>query len=299
MSHRSTGIFGGLVIAQVHHAAKQHFSAVHNELDQPDVLNVQIQFFRLLFPSKATVHFKDTHLGKSGSTLHFTVSQNGKDCIVGMINLQVTAGVSFRTSWTLMPAPIPASVVKLSQDADPNWISYQCPYIPTSFRRIQSYIKFFVPYTLQDRSFLDQWMTPSDSSAMFTNDDIGFVTDISFPILDNFFPGNCTGSHANTVSVALQQKHDRENGTVRYIESGSYESQGMVISLATNIEIKKRLPAEGVKWLFMRAQAKEIKHGRQSMEIILLDAEGDLVALSSQILPIITLERQKRDKQKI
>ncbi|KAI9687192.1 MAG: hypothetical protein M1820_010508 [Bogoriella megaspora] len=210
-------------------------------------------------------------------------------------------GVSFKTNWDLTPAPIEASISKLASDEDPRWISYQTPYHEDTFRRAQSYLKQYVPLELQDPSFLDQWITPSDPQATFTNDDIAFVADISLPILDNYFPGFCTGSHANTIACGLQQKADRENGINRVpdVSSGSYESKAMIMTLASTIEIKKRLPENGVRWLFMRAQAKQIKGGKLSMEVSVLDENGDLVALSSQVLPIIDLERQKRNKQKI
>lgn len=50
-----------------------------------------------------------------------------------------------------------------------------------------------------------------------------------------------------------------------------------------SLEIKKVLPPEGVKWLFMRARAKEIKNGRMDAEIFVLDESLELVALSHQV----------------
>ena len=40
-------------MAVVHEAAKEHFLQLNATFDQPDVINMQWQFFRLLFPSKA------------------------------------------------------------------------------------------------------------------------------------------------------------------------------------------------------------------------------------------------------
>ncbi|KAI9713260.1 MAG: hypothetical protein M1820_001247 [Bogoriella megaspora] len=285
----------------VHRAVEHRFSTVHKKLNQPNVLSIQVQFFRLLFPSKAQISFRDIHLGKSASTAQFTVIQNEKDCIAGMVNLQVLDGYTFKTSWNLAPAPCEASIGHLSTDSDPRWVSYQCPYHPEGFRRVQSYVKFFVPLVLKDPTYLDQWFTPSDPGDTFSNETIGFVADLSLPILDNFFGKDCSGSHEHILEVADQQKRDREMGIHRVVDasSGAYESKGMIMTMSSNIEIKKRLPPDGVKWLFMRAIAKQIKAGRLSMEVILLDENGDLVAVSSQVLPIIDLERQKRNKQRL
>lgn len=215
--------------------------------------------------------------------------------------MSITQGFSFETSWKLDPPPIEASVSALANDADARWISYQTPYHPASFRRVQSYLKYFVPHDLHEPSIRDQWITPSDAQTTFTNETLGFVTEISFPILDNFYPERSTGGQAATVIAGLQQKTDREMGITRVVDasSGSYDAPAMIISLSNTIEIKKRLPAGGVKWLFMRAQAKQIKDGRMSMEVMVFDEGMDLVALSQQLCPIIELSRQMADKQKL
>lgn len=50
-----------------------------------------------------------------------------------------------------------------------------------------------------------------------------------------------------------------------------------------NIDFKKPLPEEGVEWLFVRANTKQIKNGRMDLEIVILDEGGDIVALSHHV----------------
>ncbi|KAM0315699.1 hypothetical protein ACHAO8_003751 [Botrytis cinerea] len=147
----------------------------------------------------------------------------------------------------------------------------------------------------------DQRLTPSHSSTSFTSESLSFLLDISFPILDNFYPEKAPGGHAATVQAGLEQKRDREMGVVKIVdaESGSYRAPAMITSLATSIEIKKLLPPGGTKWLFMRAQAKEIKDGRLSVEVMMFDEGMELVALSQQLCPIIDLSRVMANKQKL
>ncbi|KAM0162864.1 hypothetical protein ACHAQE_001650 [Botrytis cinerea] len=130
---------------------------------------------------------------------------------------------------------------------------------------------------------------------------LSFLLDISFPILDNFYPEKAPGGHAATVQAGLEQKRDREMGVVKIVdaESGSYRAPAMNTSLATSIEIKKLLPPGGTKWLFMRAQAKEIKDGRLSVEVMMFDEGMELVALSQQLCPVIDLSRVMANKQKL
>ena len=58
-----------------------------------------------------------------------------------------------------------------------------------------------------------------------------------------------------------------------------------------NIDFKKELPEEGVEWLFVRVQAKQIKNGRMDLEIVILDEEGDIVALSHHVALVLNAER--------
>ncbi|KAF5879264.1 uncharacterized protein Bfra_006469ia [Botrytis fragariae] len=98
----------------------------------------------------------------------------------------------------------------------------------------------------------------------------------------SFSFGPPSGGQAATVQAGLEQKRAREMGVTKIVdaESGSYRAPAMITPLATSIEIKKLLPPRGTKWLFMRAQAKEVKDGRLSMEVMLFDEGMELVALS-------------------
>lgn len=52
-------------------------------------------------------------------------------------------------------------------------------------------------------------------------------------------------------------------------------------------EMKKVLPPEGVRWLFLRAQLKKIQNGRLDAEIVVLDEKLEMVAISHQISRIV------------
>ena len=58
-----------------------------------------------------------------------------------------------------------------------------------------------------------------------------------------------------------------------------------------NIDFKKPLPEEGVEWLFVRVNAKQIKNGRMDLEIVILDERGDIVALSHHVALALGAER--------
>lgn len=58
-----------------------------------------------------------------------------------------------------------------------------------------------------------------------------------------------------------------------------------------NLDVKKALPKEGVEWLFSRTTAKQVKNGRMDLEIVVLDAEGQIVAISNHIALAVDSQR--------
>jgi hypothetical protein len=74
-------------------------------------------------------------------------------------------------------------------------------------------------------------------------------------------------------------------------------------TLVLNLDIKKTLPKEGVEWLFGRVRAKQIKNGRMDLEMIIMDGDGDIVALSNHVCLVLGSERntaaRRNDTSKI
>jgi acyl-CoA thioesterase FadM len=58
-----------------------------------------------------------------------------------------------------------------------------------------------------------------------------------------------------------------------------------------NLDVKKALPEEGVKYLHVRLQAKQIKNGRFDLEIVVMDEGGELVALSHHVCFAVSAAR--------
>ena len=218
-----------------------------------------------------------------------------------MGNLGLMSGISFDTRWSLFPAPDEACLSKLATDSDSRWISYQCLWHPQGWLRPQSYVKFFVPLQLSDPSYRDSWITPSNPSFTFRNEHLGYVGDMTLPILDNFCGDKGMGGQKANIAVGLAQQRDRERGTVKVADaiSASFLTPITSATLSLNMEVKKKLPPEGVRWLFSRSRAKQIKDGRMDNEIVILDEHGELVALCHQVHQVIDLTRTQSSKAKI
>jgi hypothetical protein len=79
------GIFGGLVMSMVHQATENYFTETHPNHNQPHVICMQWQFFRQVYPSTVKLVIHDIHIGKSGSLLQATISQNGHGCMMSLV----------------------------------------------------------------------------------------------------------------------------------------------------------------------------------------------------------------------
>lgn len=116
---------------------------------------------------------------------------------------------------------------------------------------------------------------------------LGSVADHWRRMIENYAPNSVWGQEALPERAAEAVKEGKE--IMGHSTSYGYPT------LSMHLEIKKRLPAEGVEWLFMRAKSLVIKNGRFDAEIIILDESLEVVALSHQVA-LITKSMQIPDK---
>ena len=115
--------------------------------------------------------------------------------------------------------------------------------------------------------------------ARFTNKMLGSVADHWHRMPENYQPESVWNNAelpANALRAAAKGTHINGHPTVH-----AYPT------LSMHLEIKKCLPPQGTQWLFLRAQATEIKNGRFHAEIILLNDHSQLAALVHQVCFII------------
>lgn len=74
---------GGLLASVVLDAVRQHFSTTLKSHNQPHTFSLHLVFLRPAVAGKAILEIKGTKPGASTSTTHVSLSQNGKDCVVG------------------------------------------------------------------------------------------------------------------------------------------------------------------------------------------------------------------------
>jgi hypothetical protein len=229
---------------------RTHFATSLAKQNQPHTIALHIEFLRRTQIGPATFKVSDVKLGRQASVVHVSMEQDGRQEVVAYVtssNLETEKGFSFDTEYQLSPPVISVDTSKLEQDTDPNWKRQgEMPF--AKFRKASGKVNFHFPRNGQ--SGADEWLCFSDGTN-FNNTSIGFVADM-FPQI-------------------IERHRDQSQGPFWYP------------TLLLNLDIKKALPVEGVKWLQIRVQMKSIKNGRMDLEVFVHDEEGALVALSHHV----------------
>lgn len=259
---------GGYVTGCVLEVVKTHFSTSLAKQNQPHTIALHIEFLRRTQAGPAIFKVDDVKLGRQTSIVHVSMEQEGRQEVIAYVtnsNIDKEEGPSFDTEYKLSPPVTPVDLVKLEQDLDPNWKKQkQMPF--SAFRKASQRVAFHFPREGQKlTSIADEWLCWSDGTN-FNNTSIGFVADMFPQIVESY--------------------RDQNQGPFWYP------------TLLLNLDIKKSLPPEGVKWLQIRVEMKKIRNGRMDLEVYVHDAEGDLVALSHHVGFVMDASRNLAARRK-
>ena len=180
-------------------------------------------------------------------------------------------------------------------------------------------MKNFIPSRLPQKvAYAEQWIAPgwdckptgsrdpSKPEARWTNAMIQFVADMMIPMGENLIPSkpgqpDPHASIAATLKYATTQKRAREEGRPNWREldhdgSVNFTAHLLHVTLTMCTEAKKKLPDEGVRWLYHRTQARSIVNGRMDLEVLTCDEQMGLVAIcnqTAQIIPAMVKSQRK------
>ncbi|KAF2710316.1 hypothetical protein K504DRAFT_466735 [Pleomassaria siparia CBS 279.74] len=196
------------------------------------------------------------------------MSQAGREEVLAYVtnsNVDTEDGPSFDTGYTLSPPRPPVDLANLADDKDEHW-EFRAKMPHSKFRKATMRVKWHFPRKgQQTKSIADEWLCFADGSN-FTNTSIGFVADMFPQIIESY--------------------QDKSQGPFWYP------------TLLLNLDVKKTLPPEGAKWLAVRVQMKKMKNGRMDLDVHVLDAEGDIVALSHHVGFVVDASRNLAARKK-
>lgn len=283
---------GGYVTSCFQKVASAHFATTLSKQNQPHTMTMHLEFLRRTEVGLATFTVKDAKLGRSTSTIHITLTQGDREEVVAYItnsNLDKESGVSFETGWAMEPPPPKVDLKALANGGgDSVWLEQKSmPF--AAFRKASQHIKFYFPRKGQAlRSLADQWMC-FNNGEKFTNESLGFVADMFPQIIESYR----LGSDPYTVDPQQQPSQEQEQDAKRKGFSAFWYP-----TLLLNLDVKKALPAGGVDFLFVRTRAKRIQKGRYDLEVIVMDGEGEVVALSHHVCMVLSAERNLAKRAK-
>lgn len=297
---------GGYSTAVLYRLAVTHFAHAHPTLYNAPAtpISIQLAFIRRTAAGPAVLTVQDTKLGARTSIIHVTLSQvrekkgPSTNDVEGELEAKITGyitvspataetGISAETAWALHP-PAPGGTgpngrVNLSNlgrtGRDGDWVRIKAPF--PQFRRAAQQVELFGPDSgSRGRRVVDQWARfrpGGDKNARWTNEAVAYLTDM--------FPMALDGLD----TMASESGVGQENKPAKY----------WYPTVTLNIDIKKRLPAQGPEWLYSRVQTKVVRDGRTDMDVVVLDEEGDVVALSTQVGLVVSASRNvgKREYQ--
>lgn len=283
---------GGYVTATFQQVVRKHFETTLRKQHQPHTITLHLDFLRRTQLGPAIFKVIDKKLGRQTSIVHVTLTQDDREEVVGYItnsNIEKEDGASFPTGWNITPSPPPANVSKLDTDTDALWGERaEMPF--ADFRGATKQIRTWFPRQGQHEfSIVDMWTCLKEPSSRFTNESLGFVADMFPQIIEN----HTLGFDCYSVEFERQNSKEEQKKLMKGKATMWYPT------LLLNLDVKKALPAEGVKFLFVRVQAKMIKNGRYDLEIIIKDAGGDLVALSHHVVLAVSAERNTAARRKV
>lgn len=154
-------------------------------------------------------------------------------------------------------------------------------------------VTFALPRTAPaDKAVREQWLSPALPNEVWTTPMLGLVIDHCVPPPENFFPNSPHSAQATA---------DR---SVRWAKEGppkvhsEWAAPRIYSTISVGIEVKKNLPAEGVRWLFTRFRMRGVRDGRFDLGCEVWDEGGELVAVSEQVWMVVELDEEAIKKMR-
>ena len=148
-----------------------------------------------------------------------------------------------------------------------------------------------IPEQLRKATTIDQWITPTNPEDVFTTSLLGFITDMQPTPFENLLsnsPFSVTGS------ALRAQRHEKAMKSGDTVAARAIEEEltpwptFYYPTLNLSLDVVRELPTEGVKWLFVRTTALELRSSNMSIVTTLLDERGALVARAMQKALVIS-----------
>lgn len=298
-------LHGGCVAAVIYHAAATHLTTDPTLLaqNQPDILNLHLEFLRACERLESTVTVSVLKLGAASCTLQLQLSQKDKIKVVALAtstNFDKPLGPTVPTGWTLLPPPDPKPDFDrvLANKPDENWIPVRAggeviplterilgldPRAGFRFEGICDVWNGFIGDERMDCTYIALMtdIIPSMTDTLMRN---GGMYDAH-----RFWQGAREWAEANPGIPAVFT-----NTLAELAKQASTFNTTVVLDM----EFKKRLPKEGLRFVLTRTAARSLQDGRLDLDITICDEDMGLVCKAHQLILVLEAQRKFRRGKK-
>lgn len=292
-------LLGGTVAAQLHRVAELHFSS-HTDIavcDQPDVLSMHIEFISPCRPTDSIINVSNLRVGPVACTIQMNLMQKGRLCVTAFAtstNFERPMGPSAPTSWKLSPEPAPIPDFKhvLASQPEKNWIPFtiQGEVYPMTERMFSLSPREGFPV----EGVLDAWCGYRSDSEKMHATHVALMTDTLPSLSDTLLRnGGLYDSHSNYAKTVKGAEENPGQPTV--IRNSMAEAMKLKIFNVTtslDMEFKRRLPREGLRFIFQRTATKMMHEGRMGLDITICDQDMRLLCTAQQLVFILPITRR-------
>ncbi|GIK04576.1 hypothetical protein Aspvir_008659 [Aspergillus viridinutans] len=275
----------------------------------PEPIGMQLSFLRRTVVGPAILRVQDIKIGARISTIHVTLSQRpdrpgtagDKDDlevkVVGYVTVSppdMEEGPICKGTWGLSPPPVSGSLANGSVNlaalaangTDGAWM--RLPRPPPALTAPQ-HLEIYAPrpqgpMTLESRQkqVVDQWarFIPGGTTvARWSNEAVMFLADMFPAALDRM-----GAMETSRVQGGQLTGNAEDKGTFWYP------------TVTLNIDLKTRIPPEGVEWLHSRIVTRMLRGSRADLDVVILDPQGELIALSTQVALVVNASRNTKGR---
>ena len=294
-------LHGGCIAAAIHHVAATHLATEPALVarNQPDILTLHFDFLRPCAVRETTITVTELKIGARTSTLQLQMAQDGQTKVLALatsVNMD-SPGPTGATAWQLRPSPPPAPDFEAvaAHKPDAHWLP---AHLSGEIFPLTRHMMYLNPREgFPTDGICDAWNTflgdeRMDATYLTLMTDV--VPSMSDTILRN---GGLYDAHK---TFAQAKEWAREHPGIPCELTNSLK-EAMRASIHNNtvtldIEFKRRLPKEGVQWIFARAESRMLENGRLDLDVTICDRDMNLLCVARQAILVLEAERKFKRK---
>ncbi|KAK6954209.1 hypothetical protein Daesc_004175 [Daldinia eschscholtzii] len=289
-------LHGGSIAAAIHHVASTHFNTTLAAQNQPDVFTIHFEFLRACERSDSSIVVEDLKVGAGTSTIQLQLSQNGQTKVIALatsINFDKNVGPTASTAWSLHPPPRPAPKFDevLAHRPDENWLPAHVVGDLLPFTRRQLVLNPRDGFPTD--GICDAWNTFLGDERMDATY-LALMSDCIPSLSDTLLQNR--GAYDSRANFGKMERWAVANpGVPAELTNTFKDAMGATIFNSTvtlDIEFKRRLPKDGVKWTFTRAATRMLEGGRMDLDVTICDERMEILCLARQV--ILALDAKKK-----